>query len=356
MGHRCPSAATGAKELLHSASRMLQTADPTELVSGYLDESLHLPAGHHVYRARRHVFEPSFSETAAGSLSFGMAIGDPESTGADRLQAATGAVRELVRRNFGSGALGWLDSRTEPARDPYLRNNGADAWLFSGYDRGGMREATITYAWGPTLLDTLPGPVYQVARACMDALPGLVPAFSTIRAGRSSGSQQITFGVGRALALAALRPLLDRLGLGHQHASLVGTCGFLLGARFVLPPDTALITIRATRAGIEFRLDIDLEMLGDLPPEVGSLLQLQLAERPRSVRALERWVAAFTADGEPTPGSLSVLSVVIRPDLPARVALYLRPTILDDRDDGRTADGRGDPAVRQPVELAGAGR
>ena len=43
--------------------------------------------------------------------------------------------------------------------------------------------------------------------------------------------------------------------------------------------------------------------------------------RLRSVQGMDRWLMALTPDGYPGPGTVSVLSVWVRPDLPARVAL-----------------------------------
>ena len=40
---------------------------------------------------------------------------------------------------------------------------------------------------------------------------------------------------------------MRELGLGHQHGSLMSACAFVLGARFVLPPETATLTLRPTR-------------------------------------------------------------------------------------------------------------
>jgi hypothetical protein len=177
-------------------------------------------------------------------------------------------------------------------------------------------------------VDALPAKLFELARTALDALPGLRPAISTIRCGRTSGSQQISFEVEGPLALADLRPLMDRLGLGHQHTGLMSACAFVLGARFTLPPEAAMVTLRPTRTGVELRLDVVLDAIPDLPPELVGLLQLQLAERPRSLRALELWLAAMTPEGYDGPGQASVLSILVRPDLPARIALYLRPAAL----------------------------
>jgi hypothetical protein len=43
-------------------------------------------------------------------------------------------------------------------------------------------------------------------------------------------------------------------------------------------------------------------------------------------------------DGFDRPGSFSVLSIVVRPDLPARIALHLRPAAVEDEPDDRDDD------------------
>jgi len=94
------------------------------------------------------------------------------------------------------------------------------------------------------------------------------------------------------------------------------------------------------------RLDIDLEMVPDLPPQLMSLLRLQLGERPQSLRALDSWLFAMTPEGFGHPGTLSVLSVCVRPDMPARMSIHLRPPVLEEPGDrdrydrDREHDGR----------------
>jgi hypothetical protein len=58
-------------------------------------------------------------------------------------------------------------------------------------------------------------------------------------------------------------------------------------------------------------------------------LRLPLTERPQNLAALDTWMTAMTPDGYWGPGSVTVLSVRVRPDMPARLALYLRPLALD---------------------------
>jgi hypothetical protein len=187
----------------------------------------------------------------------------------------------------------------------------------------------VRLEWGPQLMDSLPAPLHRVTQIVLQTVPGLRPAFSTVRTTRHGGSQQVTFAVPRALPLDRLRPLLQRLGLGHQHAGLVSAVALLLGARYTLPPDAGMITVRIGRAGAELRLDVNLDAIPDPPPEIARLLQLQMAERPRSLRAFRRWVAALTPTGFDGPGRLSVLSVIVSPHVPARLALHLSPAVVE---------------------------
>jgi hypothetical protein len=320
-----------AKSLLRNAARVLGTAPPPEdpTVSAVLDEALHQPPA----RSSGDPLRLAFSEGLPGRLSLLANPGSP----ADRASIATQAMEEMTGRNFGSQALGWFQAQSRGA-GPEAAELGS---FGTSFDRGGPTEAMVAYRWGPGTLEALPAGLYELALTAMQALPGLRPAISTIRVGRTSGSQQMSFEVSGPLPLSDLKPLMERLGLEKQHASLTSAVAFILGARFTLPPDAAMITVRPTRVGVELRLDVNLELIPDLPPQLLGLLQLQLAERPLSLRALDRWLAALTPDGYDGPGSFSVLSVLVRPDLPARVALYLRPSVLEQPglEQTPTADG-----------------
>jgi hypothetical protein len=356
-----PTAAQRARQLLHVASRRLNTADPAAVgeLNHVLEASMPLPAGDPAYRNRM-LLEPRFSETDSEALSFIMDTGGPGATLADQAETATRAMRRIVGSEFGPQALRWLDNRLEPVRGRSYRALRMGACLGSGFDRNGMTESLVSYEWGPDLMDSLPASLFQLARAAVESLPGLTPVMSTIRCGRSSGSQQITFEVDQALPLSDLRPLMDRLGLGHQHPSLMTAVAFILGARFTLPPDVAMLTMRPTRVGIEMRLDIDLDALPDPPPMLVSLMRLQMSERPRSLRALDRWLGAITPDGFETPGDVALLSIWVRPDLPARVALYIRPSVLHPAESLAPGSNGGAPVSapgngRTPVPAGGGG-
>jgi hypothetical protein len=319
--------ASVAKKLLFQASQRLDTADPNPDMRGYLDESLAIPLGEpEAERAR--LLEPSFSETAPENLAFTVG-GNPHLSPADRVQLSTQAISNIVGSRFGGAAARWLDQHTELARGNAAgRSSNWGASISGAFDRNGVSEAAVHYEWGPLLMDSLPAPLYRLARAALEMVPGLRPALSSIRCGRTSGSQQVTFEIDRPLPLSALQPLMERLGLGAQHASLMSSVAFILGARFTLPPETAMLTLRPARQGAELRLDVNLDALPDPPAQLMALTRLQMTERPRSLQALDRWMIALTPDGYPGPGNVSVLSVWVRPDMPARVALYLNPAAL----------------------------
>lgn len=324
---RYPPAAEQAKSLLFSASRRLDTEDPVRHVGDVLDASLRQPVGDPVY-AHSKMVEPGFSETA-DSLAFLMDTAGPDAPPRERLDTAVGTMRRIVASNFGREALHWLDGRIEPVRGANNRANEWGAWFGGGFDHGGVMESLISYEWNPNLTDSLPSALYKISMTAMQTVPGLRPVLSTIRCGRSSGSQQMTFSVETPLPLANLKPLMDALGLEKQHAGLMSSTAFVLGARFTLPPQAALLTLRPIRHGVELRLDVDLDALPDAPSQFMELLRMQMAERPRSVQSLDRWLMALTPDGYAAAGNVTVLSVRVRPDMPARLALYLRPAALE---------------------------
>jgi len=337
-----------AKSLISSASRRLGVATPAEDVSDIVDGTLSYPLGPH----RGVPLSPHYAETTPEHLAFVVQAEAPGITPADRVENATRALSRIVERNFGREARHWLDGKTETMRGGgYLRSASMGARFGGSFDRNGCSESFAQYEWGPQLMDTLPAALYRVVRAAMEALPGLTPALSTVRCGRSSGSHQVSFELDRPLALAALQPLMDQLGLGSRHAGLMSALAFVLGARFTLPPDTCLLTLRPTRSGIEMRMDVNLDALPDPPAQLMALMRLQMTERPKSLQGLDRWMLALTPDGYPGPGTVSVLSVWVRPDLPARLALFLRPALFET---GPSPAATPSPAPRSPMPVSAA--
>jgi len=322
------SAAAGARSLLHGAARELGTLDPVSQLGDVLDESLSRPAGDAAYRGT-HTLEPLFNETAAGSLAFDLLPGGPWASPSDRIAMATDTARRLTERNFGRQARRWLDGRIDVAADLGGRSSTWGGSLRTGFGRNGALESALHMEWGPQLMDALPASLYRVVRIVEATAPGLQPAICTVSTTPHGGSQQVTFAVPQPLPLARLAPLMQRLGLGHQHASLVSATALLLGARYVLPPNAATVTVSAGRSGARLRLDVHLDAIPDPPPEITRLLRLQMSERPRSLRAFRAWVGALTPEGYDGPGRLSVLSIIVRPDRPARLALHLCPAVIE---------------------------
>jgi hypothetical protein len=293
--HRNLRAADAARRVLRNASQRLLTSDPTRVpeLDSALDHSLDWSMGDS--RARLHrPFEPCFSETSANTLSFLVSPGDAAASARDRTEIASQVMRDIVGHRFGSGALRWLQGRMEPyAHHGARRGDGLGAMYAIGVDRQGVAEAAITYEWSPDVTDALPGPVYDMARQAVEALPGLVPFHTTIRCGRRSGGQQVTFEVDRALPLDDLKPLMESFGMGHRHGGLMSLTGFVLGARFTLPPNTSAITLLKTQVGTEMRLDVNLDALPDTPEQLLPLMHLPMTERSRSLAALDRWLTVL---------------------------------------------------------------
>lgn len=344
--YKASPASLGARRLLSTAAHSLRTADPVGLLGGFIDESLQLPPGAEAYR-RPHAFETRFSERTPRDLAFDLSPTEPDAGPPERVAGATRAMRHVVGGVMGPKALHWVDGRSEP-----LFYGSADAWFSSCFDSSGVRESQVTYAWGPQTTDSLPGPIHQTVLAAVEAMPALQPAMTSLRCGRSFGTQEVTFRVDGPLRLADLRPLMDRFGLGSQHTRLSNALAFVLGARFVLPPDTVLLTLGTSGTGMELRVDVDLEGIPDIPPNVASLLQLQLVERPQGLNALERWISAMTPTGAVTPGELALLSVVVRPDLGPRLAIHMRPSVVTEGPPGAalpSADGVPGPDPGRPA-------
>lgn len=318
-----------ARRLLAQSARRLGTADPLEDLGPAIDESLDVPYGEPLEDTP---LSTQFSEQTPEHLNFVMRAAGQGVTGADRIQGASQAMTRVVERHFGRGARHWLDNQLEAIRS--LDNGRSCAWgaaFGSAFDRAGLAESYVHCEWGPQLMDALPAPLHRIATLAMASMPGLRPVIMSVRCGRAAGAQQLSFESERPLSLAALQPLMDQLGLGHRHAGLMSAVAFILGARFVLPAEAAMLTLRPLRQGVELRLDVSLDAIPDLPSQLMALTRLQMTERPRSLQGMDRWLMALTPDGYPGPGTVSVLSVWVRPDLPARVALYLRPASLDPR-------------------------
>lgn len=315
-----------AMQLLDRASGHLGLPSPVRDLGAFIDQSLAFEPA----QAHGTPFAPHFAETMPETLGVVITPDGPHVTPSDRVDSTTRALQRIVRDHFGGRAAAWLDGKLEDVKDHgYARVVSHGASFGSSFDRNGVTESYAQYEWGPTMLDALPAPLFRLVRTALQALPGLTPAFSTIRCGRTSGSQQVSFTVDRALTLASLEPLMQQLGLGARHAGLMSALAFVLGARFTLPPDSALLTLRPTHKGVELRVDVNLDALPDPPAQLMALLRLQMTERPKSLQGLDRWLMALTPDGYPGPGTVSVLSAWVRDDLPARLALYLRPALFD---------------------------
>jgi hypothetical protein len=324
------------KRRIESAAQKLNTADPLDYVGPLIERSFSGRASDYAENTLTPgalPCEPSFSETEPHLLRFTIEPLGPQSSPASRRDEATREMRRLVGPLFGKDALRWFDGRSEEWRGMGVSARlGYGAWFGTAYDGDGLYASKVYYELTPQQLDALPALLRTLVQSATEVMPALVPIFTTIRCGRNDGSQRVTFQHRGPLRVASLGPMLERLGLAHQLAGFMQVVGLALGGRFDLPEHSVLLGLRETAEGPEVKLEVLLGTLPDLPRNFLDLLALGLSERPRQLRALGRWLWAFTPDALSQrqsdlapPGDFSVLSIRATPRTPARVSLYLRP-------------------------------
>ncbi len=330
--HREPLVAK-VERRLRKAARSLGTADPFLHSRDLFQRTFQYPGddpryGNNALMPMAAPFEPSFSETQPGKLRFTIEPLPPESSPLDRRDESTREMRRLIRDCMGSDALYWFDRASEPFRG-FTSGGKLDygAFFGSSYDRDGLYASKVYYELpgGRGAIDALPQGLYRIIEAALHLVPGLKPLFTTMAAQRDMGGQRLTFAVTEPLRLADLQPVLDLLGLGHRLPGIMQTIGLVLGGRFDLPAHGALLAFGEGPNGPDFEIYVLLSAIPDVPPSFLSLLTMGLAERPRGLAALERWMGAFTPEDEHWPGRFSIISLRTDAQAPPRVSLYLRP-------------------------------
>ncbi|MDX2301026.1 MAG: hypothetical protein NW204_14990 [Xanthomonadaceae bacterium] len=323
---------------LRSASQALGTSDPLPYVDGLIERTFYGPDDDVGYAQNALTpgavpYEPSFSETEPDTLRFTIEPLGPHAPPVARRDEATREMRRLIAPLFGRDALRWFDSRSEEWRGfGGLSWMNYGAWFGSAFDEDGLYAAKIYYELLPSQIESLAPGLARLTRQVMTEMPSLMPIFTSIGCKRETGSQRVTFLHRGPLAITALGPLMNRLGIGHQLPSLMRIVGVALGGRFELPPGGVLLGIRETPEGAELKLEILLAAIPDLPARFLDLLKLGLAERPRQLAALSRWLDAFGMQEANEQGHFSVLSIRVTPNSPARISLYVRPIEFEMRE------------------------
>lgn len=326
------------KRSLRSAAQALGTRDPLPYLDGLIDRTFYLPDDdlsytHNALTPGAVPYEPSFSEAEPGTLRFTIEPLGPNASPVARRDEATREMRRLISPIFGRDALRWFDSRSEEWRGfGGLSWMNYGAWFGSAFDEDGLYATKIYYELLPTQIDALSPGLSRLTRMVMSEMPSLMPIFTSIGCKKETGSQRVTFLHRGALAVNMLGPLMNRLGIGHQLPSLMRIVGVALGGRFELPSGGVLIGVRETPDGAELKLEILLAAIPDLPARFLDLLKLGLAERPRQLAALSRWLEAFGMDDAGEQGHFSVLSIRVTPSSPARISLYVRPIEFEMRE------------------------
>lgn len=329
---------THVKQSLAMASRALGVKSPLPYVTPLIDRSFSRPEDDLAYGDNSLTpgavpFEPSFSESEPDTLRFTIEPLGPGASPLARRDEATREMRRLIAPIFGHDALRWFDSRSEEWRGMsglgWMRYG---AWFGSAFDEDGLYSTKIYYELLPSQVQALAPGLARLTQLAMAEMPGLMPIFTSIGCKRDTGSQRVTFMHRGPLAVSALGPLMNRLGIGHQLPSLMRAVGVALGGRFEVAAGGVLVGLRETPEGVELKLEILLAAIPDLPARFVDLLRLGLAERPRQLAALERWLEAFGVEDAGQQGHFSVLSVRVTPQSPARISLYVRPIEFEMRD------------------------
>jgi hypothetical protein len=323
--------AVPVKQRLSVAAKSLGVADPTEFVGGLIDRSFPLPLGdekvaHNALMPGYAPAQPRFRTGDGDVLRFVIEPLGPESSPVTRRHEATREMRRLVGPTFGPDALRYFDKRSEEWRGlSSISRLDYGAWLGTAYDRDGLKSASVTYELHPWQLNALPSSLARLVVTATESLPTLLPLFTSIAVAKEAGNHGVTFMHRGPLRLNDLDPLMRRLGLGHQLPGVMQVVGLTLGGRFHLPDGSVLVGLAETPEGPELKLEILLGRLPDVPQSFLDLLALGLSERPRELRALVRWLEAFTPDDGESAGEISVLSIRTTPRTTPRVALHLRP-------------------------------
>ena len=323
---------------LNHASRALGVSDPLDYVGPILQRSFSRPDDDASYAYNALTpgavpYEPSFSESEPRKLRFTISPLEPDASPVARRDESTREMRRLICPIFGNEALRWFDERSEAWRGMSgmsWMNYGA--WFGSAFDEDGLYSVKIYYELNPQQIEALSSGLARLTRRVMQLYPRLMPIFTSIGCKKDIGAQRVTFMHKGPLVLSDLGGLMNELGIAHRLPSLMRVIGVALGGRFELPNGSVLIGLRQTSEGVELKLEVLLAAIPDLPGRFVDLIRLGLAERPRQLQALERWMQAFGVQDANQPGHFSVLSVRVTPQSDARISLYVRPIEFEMRD------------------------
>lgn len=326
------------KQSLTTAAQALGTRSPLPYLDSLIDRTFYRPDDdtaymHNALAPGAVPYEPSFSESEPNLLRFTIEPLGPGAPPVARRDEATREMRRLVAPVFGKEALRWFDSRSEEWRGfGGLGWMNYGAWFGSAFDEDGLYATKIYYELLPSQVDSLSPGLARLTRQVMSDMPSLMPIFTSIGCKREAGSQRVTFLHRGKLNVSALGPMMNQLGIGHQLPSLMRIVGVALGGRFELPSGGVLVGLRETPDGAELKLELLLAAIPDLPARFLDLLKLGLAERPRQLAALSRWLDAFGMEDASDQGHFSVLSIRVTPSSPARISLYVRPIEFEVRE------------------------
>lgn len=324
---------------LDVAAQQLGTASPSDYIRPLLERTFPLPMGDERYAENvltpgAAPLEPSYSELDPSSLRLTIEPLSPDADAPSRRNEATREMRRLVGPVFGGDALRWFDRRSEAWRGlGSVSRLNFGAFFGTAYDCDGLTACKVYYELKPEQLDSIPAALLELLELARQAMPSLLPLFTSITCRRGAGAQRLTCAVGSSLRISDLGAFLSAAGLGTALPGIMQALGVSLGGRFEFPANSLLISFGLTPEGPEIELYVLLERIPDVPTDFLGLVSLSMTERPRHLRALQRWISAFRAgtstSGIPHADEFSILSVTARPDCQPRISLYLRPVELE---------------------------
>jgi hypothetical protein len=313
---------------LRHTARCLGAADPIDdlfeaIASGFerpLDDEAY---GNNALQPGALPFEWSFSETMCASLRVDFEPSGPQASSIDRQADATRLVRNMIARRGGKKAdLSAFDRACEPWRqsEPDLRFG---AFLGASIGPCGLDEAKVYYEATQWNMEAMRPRVRDAARIARDSIPGLSPLLCSVTWTCDRVAERVYMVCRDDLRLLDLTECLQAADLGHRAPDLMITACALGGGTLVLPPGTTVFSLREAPDGLEVKLELVASPVPRRQAAIRQDIRTLLGQRPESLRACDRWLAAVRPRHG---GTISVSSIRIAPHMSSRLSVYLRLT------------------------------
>jgi hypothetical protein len=312
-----PQSGTLLRKRLGIIAERLGTADPSEWLGDVLDTAFGRPLTDRAYAHNALVpgglpLEVSFSEENPDQLRLDLQPSDVDTPAARRRDDTLAIVRRVGDAAFDDRCAVW--SR-------YAHADRFGAFLGAALGPSGPTTVKAYLELDPsTRPDRLPGTLAAAAALVARHVPGVVPHLAAVAA--DDRPARVYLACREGLRVLALDGLLAAIGLRHRLPAVATAVAALTGRRLLLPEDAALIAIAQRRDTND--VEIKIELLADAlaePDMRATAVERLLTERPASLTAYHRWLAAVGQGAETT-----VVSVRLAGDGPPTLNIYQRLT------------------------------